>query len=132
MRLPVFTLFVMLLFSCSKKKEAADPGSLTGRWQLTEYYISSGGSNVQWVEADPGTPSFVEFTQMEKMIFSGGTQPQRVYDYDTVTPGHIVAQTDSTTVLWGYEFDNAELILSGGGCIEACLFKYKRVPASGY
>lgn len=127
MRLSLLTLITLFVVSCTEKEVTTDEGSLIGKWQLAEYYISPGDFNVTWTAADPANPSYVEFTMAGRMIFSGSNQPERVYDYEILEDGLLSTRNDNVNVKYGYEFENQRLILSGGGCIEACLYKYKRV-----
>jgi hypothetical protein len=131
MRFPLVILFSLIILSCTKNNNnAGEDAVLYGKWQLTHYYISPGDYNVTWTAADPAHPSYVEFTHSGRMIFTGDAQP-RSYEFSKLEEGLISAHNDMVNVNYGYSFEGRSLILSGGGCIEACLFKYKKVSSPG-
>lgn len=119
---------IMLLcsFTCSKttSSKARVASGIEGTWQLTSYYMSSGGPG-SWYNADPESPQFISFGSDGTLSYEpqsefGGTRYQ--LEGDSVL--YVFRTTD--TIRMYYTVSPTELELKPP-CIEGCSQKYKPV-----
>lgn len=128
MRVLLFLALVSIFASCDRNKVENQNTSLLGKWKLTAFNISNGGPST-WQDANPSDPSYVTFTPTGKMIFSSQNIETRL-DYLITEDGKFSATRDSSTFNYWYTLQGNVLELNGGGCIEQCSSRYKRVSGT--
>ena len=128
MRLPLLLAFIMLIASCSRNAVHDQSNSLRGKWKLTSSAISIGGP-ATWQDADPNNPSYVEFTASGKIIFSDKSS-KTTFDYANFEEGKLSVTSANTSVEYWSTLKENELTLDGGGCIEQCTRKYKKISSA--
>jgi hypothetical protein len=125
MRLPLLLSTLLFITACSHDGVDGNSASLAGKWKLTASAISIGGP-ATWQDADPNNPSYVEFTITGKMIFSNKSGDTR-YDYIQTEEGKFTVTGNGVDVIYWYTIQGNVLTLNGGGCIEQCSSRYKRI-----
>jgi hypothetical protein len=115
---------VVFGFAC-KKADSGEPTALTGKWKLTERYISTGGPG-QWTPATGN--DYVQFAN------NNGTVSGTVFsDYiryaikDSVTV--VFFKNDQTQQNYRYTIKNGVLQMGPAGpiyCIEGCDIRFTK------
>ena len=131
--LSILLLFLVAIASCSRpveKGKVFSTGSLLGKWEYTEYYISPGG-RVEWQPVQPAG-QIVEFNA-DGTFSSVASFSETFLNYeiiDSTTVKFTPASTPSGYVLMRYEINDSEgtLLLHSiqPMCIEGCGHKFKR------
>ncbi len=125
MRVFIFLTLVFIFASCERDDVDNQNTSLLGKWKLTAFNISNGGPST-WQDADPDDSSYVTFTSTGKLIFSTHNVETH-FDYQILEEGKFTATRDSSSFDYWYTLEGNILELTGGGCIEECSRRYKRV-----
>lgn len=119
--------------ACSKSNSATHNEGLTGKWELTEYFISPGDAG-NWYPADNSTVHTIEFRSDRSFTCSNtaynGAVAYEMIDSNKIKliePSQIPAEIECYFTL---QDDNQTLILSPMGCIEGCSNKYKAIKNS--
>ena len=128
MRLFLLFAAVLLITSCSRNGLDDQNTSLTGKWKLTASYISPGGATT-WQDADPNNPSYVIFTPTGKITFSNKNN-ENTFNYTKLEEGKFSVTRTGVSVVYFYTIQGNVLTLNGGGCIEQCTTKYKRISSA--
>ncbi len=105
--------------------------TLTGKWQLVEYYWSAGGPG-QWTKADPAKPIIIEFKANGAYV---SDREDCAGQYTAATDQEIIIKVSCTTgevrqsELSGKILASGELVISPTNpmCIEGCAYKYKPI-----
>ena len=120
-------LFLLLcpgmLFSCSKSDtHTAGSTALAGTWKLVETLADPGNGSGTWRPA----PNALLLTFTPDGRIGGNAFPQaRTYEVTSSTDMRFTF-ADGTFINYNYTLSDATLVLSGGGCIEACGAKFKK------
>lgn len=117
-------LFSGVLLSCSKSDShtSADT-SLPGTWKLIETLADPGDGSGTW---QPAT-QLVTLTFTDGGFIQGNAFPQaRRYEVTSDTNIRFTF-SDGTFINYNYTLTDGMLVLSGGGCVEACGAKFKKV-----
>ncbi len=130
--LQIFFLFLVIVGGCGQHAEQGkvfSSGSLAGKWEYTEHYVSIGGPG-KWQPVQPAG-QIVDFksdgTFSSVVSFSETFRKYEIIDSTTVkfTP----ASTASGFVLMRYELNGEGNLLLHPiepMCIEGCSHKFKR------
>ena len=116
--------------ACNKSAITFQNNGLSGKWQLTEYFISPGDGG-SWHLPGNSTERTIEF-YADKSFKSSDSAYGGAIGYNIIDSNRmefILPTQVSSTLECYYEVkDNgATLILSPVGCIEGCSDKYKAV-----
>ncbi|MGB7393577.1 MAG: hypothetical protein WA913_04205 [Pricia sp.] len=139
MRTIYYLLTINLIFTVGCEKYSSDTidgeNTLTGKWQLTEAFISAGGPQY-WVDVEEGETieflangSFVSnrFTECSNGNFSvESTELLLDYDCDGF---EVLPENEDGSITYNLELDSDYFIVtptSGPICIEGCSYKYSR------
>jgi hypothetical protein len=116
-------LFTILLPACRKTHQTAgNTASLPGTWTLVETLMDPGDGSGTWKPAQ--SPLVLLFTNDGQI--QGNAFPQaRQYAVLNDTTIKFV-YTDGTFIIYNYTVSGSSLLLSGGGCIEACGLKFSK------
>lgn len=114
-------LCIAILISCSKSDSAcAEKTALTGNWKLVETLADPGDGSGTWQPA--AHPLTLTFTSNGSI--GGDAFPQaRHYEVSSDTNLRFTF-ADGTFINYNYTLTETTLVLSGGGCIEACGAKF--------
>ena len=132
----LLSILILTLFSCSKSSEEQNKketvtSPLTGKWQLIETKISSGGPVTQWTTVTNGfirvfntdnTYSTTEYTPCNTGSFSVDSS---VIQFNN--------SCNNATIPNKFKIlsnNDAELILNNVNCTEECKQKFKKVLSS--
>jgi hypothetical protein len=118
------------IIACNKSTAEVQNEGLTGKWQLTEYFINPGDGG-DWHAADNDIIHTIEFREDGSFSCSDSSY-RNVIAYQQVDSMRInfllPTQIPSyTEYYFKLEDNNQTLILSYKGCIEGCSNKYKVV-----
>lgn len=128
-KLLTLAIFSLIVFACKKDAPAYSNGGLIGKWELTEFYVSTGGPGI-WVAATDATRHTVEFKNdgtfiSDGFLYYGATAYQQT---DSVSIEFLNA-TGNTAVLnyaFKLENNNSQLTISPL-CFEGCSYRYKAI-----
>lgn len=112
---------VSSLLSCSKSDSAcAEKTELTGTWKLSQTLADAGDGSGTWQPASqPLTLTFGADGAIGGDAFPQARRYQRTTDTNLR-----FTFDDGTFIIYNYALADATLIMSGGGCIEACGAKF--------
>ena len=112
-----------VLFSCSKSdSNVVTKTPFSGTWQLAETLADIGNGSGTWQPATE--PLLLTFTTDGRIEGTAFPQARRYVVTSDKNIRFIYA--DSTFINYNYSLVNTTLVLSGGGCIEACGLKFKK------
>jgi hypothetical protein len=119
-------LCTTLLVSCRKGDSVStEKTALTGTWKLIETLAGPGDGSGTWQPA--ASPLVITFNTDGSL--AGNAFPQaRSYDVASDTDIRFTF-ADGTFINYNYALTATTLILSGGGCIEACGAKFIKTGA---
>ena len=116
-------LFMMILPACRKTDRAAGNNkTLPGTWTLVETLADPGDGSGTWKPAS--APLTLLFTTGNDIKGSAFPQARRYEVLGDTTIKFIYA--DGTFIIYNYAITSSSLVLSGGGCIEACGLKFSK------
>jgi hypothetical protein len=120
-------LFTIMLPACRKTdRSAGNNTTLPGTWTLVETLTDPGDGSGTWKPAP--APLSLLFTNNGRI--QGSAFPQaRQYELLSDTSIKFI-YADGTFIIYNYAFTNSALVLSGGGCIEACGLKFIKGSAT--
>ncbi|RNL75563.1 hypothetical protein ED312_21340 [Sinomicrobium pectinilyticum] len=122
-------LFLLSVLGCSEDSDVTDDRFVTGKWQMTRKYVSTGGNNVRWDTVKDG--EIYQF-KTDSTFTSNATDCQE---------GKFSVKGDSLRLdfncnydvepqIMRFYFEGGDLVLSPLSptfCIEACLYRYERI-----
>lgn len=116
-------LFAGVLLSCSKSDTpTAGNTSIPGIWKLVETLSDPGNGSGTW---QPAT-QLITLTFTTNGFIQGNAFPQ-ARRYEVTSDTNIkFTFSDGTFINYNYMLRNDTLVLSGGGCIEACGLKFQK------
>ena len=127
-------LLVLILVSCDASKD--DPlnvESIYGTWRLVEYLVDPGDGSGQFSPTDSGEELSLYQnntfrTNWNPCGYSGEEEDPIQGDFQLLVPQRfeILCESGSRIPPTGY-LENGFLIVSHGGCIEACLYKFLKI-----
>ena len=119
----LLALFTAILFSCRKSEtRGVAEHSITGKWRLAETLADPGDGSGTWKPVAAATQTFITFTSDGNI--EGNAFPQARH-YNVLNETTIrFTFSDGTFILYNYTLTPTTLVLSGGGCIEACGAKF--------
>ena len=120
------------LLSCSNEESLVQPdlslSGIVGKWKLTEAYVSPGGETT-WQTVEDG----FEYTFGANGSFSSNAQIQCDGNYDLDGENiNVIARCEGSEVDNSYTLiimsqEENELVLTNQGCIEECIYKFKKL-----
>ena len=126
-----FFIFLVSVFivGCTSSEKPIIPvnssvNKFTGAWQLSETYVSPGGVT-SWKNVEDGEK--IDFRMDGSFTIQNTSRNCKSGNF-SVEDDMLVFKCRNTEELKYIiaEFSEKEMILSGVGCIEACLYKYRR------
>ncbi len=118
----LFWLLAAVTFGSCSKSDSTTLGktALPGMWTLTETLVDPGDGSGTWKPAP--APLTLTFTTDGRI--DGNAFPQaRTYNLTNDSSIRFTF-SDGTFINYNYVFSSSTLVLSGGGCIEACGLKF--------
>src|SRR5215218_8415958 len=116
-------LFTILLPACRKTdRTSGNNATLPGTWTLMETLVDPGDGSGTWKPAQ--LPLVLLFTNDGHI--KGSAFPQ-AWQYTVLNDTTIkFVYADGTFIIYNYAVSGSSLMLSGGGCIEACGLKFSK------
>lgn len=127
----IFLFAILVSFiACNKSSTPFQNTGLSGKWQLTEYFMSPGDAGA-WYPADHSKEHTIEFST-DNSFLSSDSAYNRAIGFNIIDSNRLEfilpTQVSSTLECYYQVKDNgATLLLSPVGCIEGCSNKYKAV-----
>jgi hypothetical protein len=116
-------LFTIVLPACRKTdRTAGNNATLPGTWTLVETLTDPGDGSGTWKPAQ--APLVLLFTGDGHIQGSAFPQARQYTVLNENTIKFVYA--DGTFILYNYTLSGSKLMLSGGGCIEACGLKFSK------
>ena len=135
--LHLITLLLLFLFSgCNSEDEELivldlTTTNLVGTWKLSESYVSPGGETTWQPVEDDRSYTFTKEGTFTSNIYETCTEGEYTVDGDNLTLDYTCEELEEeqrdVVNLAVHSLTEDTLILRGIGCIEACLYKYKKI-----
>jgi hypothetical protein len=117
-------LFIFLLFSCNKSESASANEAVSGTWKLVETLTDPGDGSGIWQPSTGAAHTYLLF--YDNGLIGGNAFPE-ARNYAVANDTTIkFTYADGTFINYTYTLSETTLVLSGGGCIEACGAKFVR------
>jgi hypothetical protein len=121
-------LFTFLLFSCNKSESVNTHEAVAGTWKLVETLADPGDGSGAWQPVTGTSQTYLLF--YDNGMIGGNAFPE-ARNYAVVNGTTIkFTYADGTFINYSYTLSESTLVLSGGGCIEACGAKFVRETAT--
>ncbi len=125
----LLALCSLIVFACKKDAPAYSNAGLIGKWELTEFYSSTGGGG-SWQSATDATRHTVEFMSDGTFISDGflyyGATAYTQTDSAVIEFLHAQNNTAVLDYVFELENNNSQLTISPL-CIEGCSYRYKAI-----
>jgi hypothetical protein len=122
------SLFTFLLFSCNKMESANANEAVAGTWKLVETLADPGDGSGTWQPATGTAQTYLLF--YNNGLIGGNAFPE-ARNYTVMNDTTVkFTYADGTFINYTYALSETTLVLSGGGCIEACGAKFIRETTS--
>ncbi|MDT0642896.1 lipocalin family protein [Zunongwangia sp. F363] len=119
---------LLMIFGCNSEEEEitvldVNVQNITGTWELTESYVSPGGET-EWRPVKNGNI----YTFFDNGKFSSSGRQNCSEGEFTLEDNILQLDCEEEHLSWRVDTLGSRVMILGGiGCIEACLYKYKRI-----